>query len=598
MIQRKKRIVQLHPIRAAGLLAAMAMATTTGCSPGSIGQAERSVNAGATEVANYVDQSREPLPAAGPGRATISNDAYLPAEATRSTHGLPLPAEMSRVSVTETAAQPLPGIARTLSRRFQIPVIISPDMITAPGQAGSSTAQAAQPAPIVTNSGTLAAFGRLGANESGGGGDVSNVAGGLIVPPSEDPDTMVLRWDGPYSGLLDQICAKFGATYTYDGTNILISKNVTRTFTLHALADNTTLTETLSGTGVNTGSGGGGSGGGSAGSSGASSNTAQAVSTSIAIKVWDDITAGIASIIGKNGAVASLLSTGTITVTAPPPIMAQVQDYIDRQNRSLENEISISVQVLTLTLSNSDNNNFDLSAAIKARGGTFTVGNQTPTPSSTTPTTATGTVTPGVSIISGGTTAALTAISELGRVLTKTQAAVTTMNGFVAPFQLTNTRSYVAQQSVTNTGSSTGGAQTTTSLIPGTVVTGFNLAVLPRVDFRDRTVLMQYAISISNLAGAVNGFDVFTTPDGLSSIQLANVNQQAFINNAEVPDGDTVVVTGYNQDQDTANKTGFLTPGFWGLSGTQYGSRSRSMTVVLITPKVLRVAHSPITTSF
>jgi type IVB pilus formation R64 PilN family outer membrane protein len=398
--------------------------------------------------------------------------------------------------------------------------------------------------------------------------------------------------------LLDQICAKFGATYTYDGTNILISKNVTRTFTLHALADNTTLTETLSGTGVNTGSGGGGSGGGSAGSSGASSNTAQAVSTSIAIKVWDDITAGIASIIGKNGAVASLLSTGTITVTAPPPIMAQVQDYIDRQNRSLENEISISVQVLTLTLSNSDNNNFDLSAAIKARGGTFTVGNQTPTPSSTTPTTATGTVTPGVSIISGGTTAALTAISELGRVLTKTQAAVTTMNGFVAPFQLTNTRSYVAQQSVTNTGSSTGGAQTTTSLIPGTVVTGFNLAVLPRVDFRDRTVLMQYAISISNLAGAVNGFDVFTTPDGLSSIQLANVNQQAFINNAEVPDGDTVVVTGYNQDQDTANKTGFLTPGFWGLSGTQYGSRSRSMTVVLITPKVLRVAHSPITTSF
>ena len=562
----------------------MVTLTTNACSPGAIGQAERAVNAGAIDVNRMVYQSRNPTDANSTGRVSVSSAAYIPAVARRSTHGRPLPAHAARISIAETTAQTLPEIARTLTKRGGIPVTLSPDIN--PSGTTTTASPAAMPGGLLAPGGVQAAIGRLEVADRAS--DLSNIQGDRILPPTESAMTMTLRWDGPYTGLLDTINAKFGTTYTYDGSTILISRNITRTFTIHALASKLEMSQSLVGNGMN-----GGGGGGPGGGNGAIQKTTQDIRATNVIKIWEDVVAGVESIVTKNGTVAALVSTGTITVTAPPPVIEAVQRYVDQQNRSLENEITVTIQVLSVQLTNSDNNSFDLQALINSNGAKISLGNQS-APSSVANT---GQITPGVSIVSGGTTATLQAISQLGRVLTRTQNAVTTMNGHVAPLQLTNTRSYVAQQTVTNTGSSTGGVQTAVSLQPGTVTTGFNFAVLPRVDFKDRTVLLQYGISISALAGAVNGFDVFTTPNGQATIQLANVNQMAFINSAEIPDGETLVITGFEQDQNTANMTGFGNPGFWGLSGSQYGNHARTMTVIMITPTVQRIRHRSVAAS-
>ncbi len=555
--------------------------TLSACSPGTVGQAERAANAQAIDAAHLVDQSQAPMDEAATGRVSVDDDAYLPADSRISLHGIDLPPALSNISIDETDAESLPEIARTLSMRLGIPVTLAPDAAAA---VADDTTASATP---VSSGAVTQTISNLGL--SGGSADMTNVSNGEITPPTETADTMVLHWHGPYSGLLDQIAAKFGLTYTYNGSFILISKNITRTYTVHALASDLSLTQNLEGSGINSTSGSGGS------TNGATSNVAQTVNSTETLSVWNDITNGVKSIVGPNGEIATILSTGTVTVTAPPPIVQDVQDFIDQENRSLENEITVTVQVLTVQLSNSDNNTFDLSAALGTIGRSVTLGNQTPGSTGTTGATGTGTITPGLSIVSGGSTATIEAISQFGRVASRTQSAVTTMNGFIAPFQLTNTRNYVSSASTTITPSGSG-TTTTESLTPSTVTTGYNIAVLPRVDFTDGTVLLQYGISISSLAGAVNGFDIFTTPDGTSSVQLANVNQQAFIDNAEVPDGDTIVITGYNQNQDTANKTGFGTAGFFGLSGNQTGDHSQDETVILITPTVLHVAHNQIET--
>ena len=567
----------------AALLGASVLATA--CSPGSIGQAERAANAAAISTDKLIDQSHEPLPPAMPGRFSISDDAYLPADAERSMHGLPIPGARDHVSIFETAPETLPEIARILTRKVGIPVVIAADL---------KPAQQQQAAPAVSSANVTQALSRLQVADVYGSANSANVnESGQITPTANPANAMTLVFTGHYSDLLDQISAHFGGTYYYDGESIVLSRNVTRTYTLHALAANLNLNTTLTGSGINQSSSGGGGT-----SSGATSNATQTVSSTIAIKVWDDITNGIASIVADNGKIASILSTGTITVTAPPNIVDAVQNYIDQQNRSLENEITVTVQVLTVQLTNSDNNSLSFTALVKSHGLSALLGNQAPATTSTA-TTSTGTITPGINIVTGGTNVALSLVSQLGRVSTKNQASVTTMNGFVAPFQFTNTRNYVASTSVTTTpgGGTNGAALVATTLTPGSVTTGFNISVLPRVDFKDRTVLLNYGVSISALAGANNGFDTFTSPDGTASVQLANVNEQDFVNNAEVPDGETIVVTGYSNDQDTVTKTGAGTAGFYGLSGSQAGTKARNMTVILITPTVIKVNHSPIDTS-
>ncbi len=586
---RARRAPSGHRWTSRGMCAIAAL--LSGCSPGSVGQTEREVNAQTQEVSRLVDRAQEPMRGADPGRVSIARDAYIPADAIRSTHGVPLPAKSRFITVTETEAKSLPEIARILSLQGQIPVTIAPDMLLGPGgQALPQTAQSVSPA-VVTQ-----AIGKLQVADLTGSGIMGHITdNGQITPVENTPDTLNLKYSGPYTDLLDQIDAHFGGTWVYDGTAILLSRNITRTYTLHALSSNLNLTETLTGTGINSSSSGSGS------QAGAISSSSQNVTSSVAVKVWEDVTNGVASIVGTQGKVAAILATGTMTVTAPPSVVAAVQEYINQQNRSLENEITVNVQVFTIQLQNSDTNSFDLEAPIKSHGTSVSLGNQTPGGTSSTGKNSgtSGTITPGFSIVSGGSKAAVQLLSQLGRVGVRTQASVTTMNGFVAPFQLTNTRNYVAQISTTTTpgGGTNGLALIQTTLVPGSVTTGFNISVLPRVDFADRTVLLQYGVSISALNGSNNGFDTFTSPDGTASVQLANVNEQNFVNNAEVPDGDTVVVTGYNNDQDTTSKIGAGTPGFWGLSGSQTGNKIRNMTVILITPTVIRVHHTPIETS-
>src|SRR3546814_17756689 len=75
------------------------------------------------------------------------------------------------------------------------------------------------------------------------------------------------------------------------------------------------------------------------------------------------------------------------------------------------------------------------------------------------------------------------ALSDKGDVSVVTTASVTTLNGVPVPLQVASTRSFLERVSVTRDENSV-----STELAPGSVTTGFNLHLVPRIfnDGRDR----------------------------------------------------------------------------------------------------------------
>ena len=123
-----------------------------------------------------------------------------------------------------------------------------------------------------------------------------------------------------------------------------------------------------------------------------------------------------------------------------------------------------------------------------------------------------------------------------------------------------------------------------TSLTPSTVRTGFQLNMTPHVN-NNGTVLLSYALDMSELNGAVNGFDTFTS--GGQTAQLKNVNSRNFVQEATIPFGSTLVLSGIELSSVTSSRTGTLSPNTPILGGGYSDEAKRQVIVVAITPQVI-----------
>ena len=437
----------------------------------------------------------------------------------------------------------------------------------------------------------------LAPNSAGGGfaaGNTAGAQGAYIRPLTGTRTAMKVDFSGALSQFLNQMSAHFNVSWEYTGGEIRVFRSVTRTFTVHALPSTIDLKSTL--TADSTSSGGSGAQGG-----GATAGSNQKVNSAVTVEIWKDISGAVNTIVGSSGHVSTAVSTGTITVTAPPQIISRVQAYLDGQNERLNKQVAVSVQVLNVSVRDTDNYGFDLNAVF-SRAGQY--GLSLAGPAASVPATAGAfgfTVLSQKPVLGGdvsGSKAIIEALSTAGRVTVKTTASVTTLNGVPAPLQVANTRGYVQNVSVSD-GTTTGGsgaAVSRTQLQTSTVTTGFSLSLLPRIDSESNGLLLQFGINISELNGPNDGFNDFSTKDGSTRVQLPNINSRNFVQQAFVPNGATLVLAGFEQTSNTGNRSGVGSPGFMGLGGNQGGSANRDMIVILMTPVVLSNTAPLITT--
>jgi len=479
------------------------------------------------------------------GQVHFADHAFVGSESTLSEHGDPLPDRTRRPdALTITAPRPIPlaQIAAEITAQTGIPTRV--------GELSGRRAQ----------------------------GTAADAA-----PPS-----LQFSYRGPLDAALGLIASKAHIDYEYRNGSLELFRFQTRTYQLAALPSDTTrlsagINSSLTGTVSTTSSGTGTTAGGNG--TNLSQLSLQSVTT---LQQWKEIQAAIQALLPPGSALTASPSTGAITITAPRSAQATVQHFLDDQQLNLAQQIALDVEVITVDITDSDQYSANLAAAFaNARGVAFNLASPAAVPALTA---AAGSLSLGIvnapkgSTFSNfnGTQAAIQAISTLGKTTTKYAQTFYTLNNSPVATQSDKSQGYLAsisQTSIINAGNQV-------ALTPGNIVTGFDLALLPRI-LRRGHLLLQVSLQVSDL------ISLQTIQSGGQQIQVPSVESRSYpLQRVALRSGSTLVLANFDQLRSEADDSGVGSPRFKLFGGSLTGNKTRTAILLLITPQIV---NGPVT---
>ena len=117
-------------------------------------------------------------------------------------------------------------------------------------------------------------------------------------------------------------------------------------------------------------------------------------------------------------------------------------------------------------------------------------------------------------------------------------------------------------------------------ITPGTITSGFNMMLLPKLLDRENMLLM-ITLSMSSKPT----FKEFESNG--SKVQNADYDTKNAAPKVRLRSGETLVLTGFDENSENASKSGVGSPSFFGLGGGSSRTSTHSALVVLVTPIVL-----------
>jgi Flp pilus assembly secretin CpaC len=394
--------------------------------------------------------------------------------------------------------------------------------------------------------------------------------------------TMNVAYTGKLSGLLSQVATDLDLLWYYDKTAIVFYETETKTFTLYALGTDISYQSSVQ------------------------TDDGNQVYLETTLKEWEEVESTISSIIGKaeNANFTVSRSLGTITVTAPPSVLARVGDYIARQNKRLSQLVTIDVKVLQVSIANDSGFGLNLAAAINAATGLNIVAN--PKNNFSSPEASainiavlsnelsgmTGaTHLENGSTVSGaytndqinngslsgiaGSTALIQALAKQGKVSLVTNVGVTTRNNRVAPVNNTKSTGYIKRfesRNFTTVESST--------VDQDSLETGFSMQLLPNI-LENGKILLLFRMSVREL------LKMASQTIGEVTLQLPEVEERSFMQEVIMESGQMLVVSGFEKQSNNDTRYGIGDPDFMLLSGSRETASTRDVLVVILTPQVL-----------
>ncbi|GBQ85324.1 type II and III secretion system protein [Acetobacter malorum DSM 14337] len=515
--------------------------------------------------------------------------AYVGTKVVRSEHGVPLPRRWMKpdaLKINHPAPMPLYQIGALITEKTHIPVSFAPEImdmaqgVVGKGGSGSSGGGGSGTSMSPPSSGGDMNSMLQGMNMSGGADFISE--------PRPSPVTEAIHnYVGDLNNFLNARASHFAVSWEYDEGQIRFYRMVTRTFTVHALPDATDLTNSMN-------AGGSSSSGGSTG--GSNSTTSGTLTSKASLAVWKEITDTLNSIVTSYGRVSPTVSTGTITVSAPPSVMTQVETYLEGQNARLSKQVGVALEMMTLTFTDSDDTNFNLKGILN-KASEYGLTYASPTSA----------MVQGISSFTvamknpnsqfSASEAIASAVRSSARVRTSTLGTVLTLNGMAAPLQVAHTQGYVKDTQVSDSTTSSNDLSGTqrTQVNVDELTTGFSMMVLPRITGDGDHVLLQFSTNVSERTGSDNyGFDDYTTADKTVSLMLKDVDYKDSVNQVRIPSGNTEVMAGFMQDSNNTSSSGVGSSNFLGLGGSQVGKHTKTLYLVLITPVIFSDAPKTI----
>ncbi|MFX4300148.1 type II secretion system protein GspD [Pseudosulfitobacter pseudonitzschiae] len=382
-----------------------------------------------------------------------------------------------------------------------------------------------------------ASFGASGISVSSGGepGEASEEATGNFINAATGGQVMRLNARDTLPDLLNKVSNHFSLDWNHEGNRIVFRDMVTKQYQISALS-----------------------------TSQSGSSSVGDVSSTSTVDVYKDIVDGLAGLVSETAKMSMGDSTGTLTVTASVDDHAKVRKYIDQMNGMLNKQIAFDVNVLTVSLNKSRTTGLDISSALINSMGV------SPGESSVSLGANFGSVSLGVSSGDVSVAALAQALSQQGEVSVDTRAGVTTSNNRMVPVEVVDEISYVASISVET--DDNGNERFVPQ--PETEDIGFKLQLFPRI-LNNREIMVQYSVNISELN------ELTSFGSGSSQVQLPNVSQTAFDQQAILASGQTLILAGFDRKRAEVDGTrGLFTRG-------QEKSMERISTVIMITPQIL-----------
>lgn len=574
-----------HPLRLSALAAALLLAS---CSVQRVDESAQRAENDAAMASQYAALLRNQQQQ--PKRETVvfSDKPWVSTQPVVAKRGMPSALDCE-LSYRPSGSVGITEIAQYITSQCGIAVLVSPDALNPNAGAASAQAASTGPAPIgnpspdslagllpagvITNPATMGAV--TSANGSGyRAADIASLGGGSQVSG--------LKYSGKASGLLDEVTARLGLGWRYSPVEraVRISYFETRVFDVWSFGDKQVIASTVkSGMATAAGTSGSNSGGSSTssgvtGDAGSNQSTTVTLESSILQDIQNNVKAMLS--VAPAGRMYMAPSTGTLTVTDRPEVISRIEAYLNNTNRAITQQVLFNVKVFEVTLTDTDQLGLNWAAVYKSLNTKWGLSlSNTVAGISTSATSASVGIVDTANSAWAGSNAIVQALAEQGRVSNVRSPSVTTLNLQPAPLQIGNVQGYLASSQTTSTAS----VGSSTSLTPGTITSGFNMTLLPRVLDHDEMLLM---VSI-NMSSKPT-FQTFTSNG--SSVQLPDYDAKSLSPKVKLRSGQTLILSGFEELNENAAKTGVGDPSFFGLGGSRTRTSGHSVLVVLITPIV------------
>ncbi|OAT14691.1 PilN family conjugative transfer lipoprotein [Buttiauxella noackiae ATCC 51607] len=474
------------------------------------------------------------------------------------------PVPLNQAAMTKEA---LPGCAVTLTRPGEIsladvsafitqtcrvPVVITPDA-QGSGMTAGATEKINGPLPVPV--------------PDGSGMVPLNQMGGSVAPPKMVTSGNTLRginWQGSLSGLLDHVTTRLGLSWRYEQGRVAIFYLDTRSFPIRFQDSKTQFTSRSVY--------GSSSGGSSSDGASTEGNSSQTTITDMNTNRYKEIEDTVKSMLTP-GTGRMSISTGLLTVTDTSRVLNAVQTFIEGRNIELTRQVVLNVKVYSVTKKRQDQMGIDLDAIFKSGSVGLSLGN-------TMAGTASSAMTGGINILDGkfaNSSAFIHALAQQANVSVVTQSASTTTNMSPVRVQVVTQQDYISQVSSENTAN----VGSSTSVEKATISTGFNMTLLPYIQPASDQMELQYSISMSD--------DPDMQPEkvGEVTLKLPKTKMHNFAQSTILRSGQTLLLSGHNQESNSVNRQGVGSPGFFGLGGGVNGENNDAILVILITPTLL-----------
>ena len=354
---------------------------------------------------------------------------------------------------------------------------------------------------------------------------------------------MNARHEGALSSFLDRLAARMDVGWSYDGEIITIDRMVRRTWRIALPLGRTEISDTPS-----------------------SGNSGVSVSTTRSLDPWADLERRLAPLAPSPARVTLSPEAGRVEVFGPPSVQAVVGRVVEDVAATAAMRIGLEVAVYFVDTDRADE--FGVGVDLSGNVGSVTT---------TLAAAAAGEASGGLVLSRGASNLDFRALARDRSVVDYRLANSVGQSGVMSPISLTEERSFV-RSVTTETDDDTN--ETTQSFEIGELETGISIAALPRLVGPRR---IQLALTMTQRA--FRGFD--EDVEARSGIQTPTVDNRSIRNQTVLAPGETLVLSGYEQNVASVGDSGFGPLRRLGIGGARSAAQQKIRMVVLVRPTLI-----------